>query len=576
MLVAAFGSTAAGGLAAQIRTPRIEVEIPRISVDPIEIEPFTIAPFDVEPMVIDVGPAISQALEGIPLALEQADDALMSAGIGLEGMVGLEGLNGLRGLQGLRGLDALGNGVRISPRYRELGSRVPREPWAQGDPADSLYRAARAAMNRNSFDTASNLFAQIRQRFPKSAYVSDALYWDAYARYRQGGEDRLRSALDLLEQLQKEFPKGSRGTDATTLATRIRGELARRGDPEAAEAVAAIAGEVAPATPATPALPNMPRPARPPRPPRPPRLSGEADEIPAGCSNDDYEDKVAALNALLQMNSDRALPILKGLLARRDECSVPLRRKAVFLVAQQKSEESADILLQAVKNDPDAEVRKQGVFWLGQVDGERPVQILGDILKTSSDFEMQKRAMFALSQHRSPAAAQIIKDYAGRSDAPIELRKQAIFDIGQQNTAENAAFLRGLYAKLTDPELKERVLFSVSQMRGDGSGKWLLDIAANSNETTELRKKALFWAGNQQENDFSIFSGLYDKMPDREMKRQLIYVFSQRREPEAVDRLMEIAQKETDRDLRKQALFWLGQSRDPRVAKFLEDILTRP
>jgi len=43
-------------------------------------------------------------------------------------------------------------------------------------------------------------------------------------------------------------------------------------------------------------------------------------------------DKVAALNALLQMDADRAMPILTKVLERRDACSAGLRRKAVFLV----------------------------------------------------------------------------------------------------------------------------------------------------------------------------------------------------------------------------------------------------
>ena len=45
---------------------------------------------------------------------------------------------------------------------------------------------------------------------------------------------------------------------------------------------------------------------------------------------------MAALNALLQMDADRALPILRRVLARRDTCSEILRRKAVFLVAQKQ------------------------------------------------------------------------------------------------------------------------------------------------------------------------------------------------------------------------------------------------
>src|SRR5207245_5293113 len=129
-------------------------------------------------------------------------------------------------------------------------------------------------------------------------------------------------------------------------------------------------------------------------------------------------------------------------LERRDECSVTLRRKAMFLVAQQKSAETADILLQSVKNDPDAEVRRQGIFWLGQVDAERATEVLQEVLRSSSDFELQKAALFALSQQDRPRAAQIIRAFAEQADAPEELRSQAIFWIGQRETGDNAAYLR--------------------------------------------------------------------------------------------------------------------------------------
>ena len=87
-----------------------------------------------------------------------------------------------------------------------------------------------------------------------------------------------------------------------------------------------------------------------------------------GCPNEDDDDRVAALNALLQMNGNDALPLLKKVLERRDTCSETLRRKAVFLVSQKRGAEAADILMATAKNDPDSETREQAVFWLGQVD----------------------------------------------------------------------------------------------------------------------------------------------------------------------------------------------------------------
>jgi len=65
-------------------------------------------------------------------------------------------------------------------------AEVPPAPWADLDPADSLYRAGREALNREDFRRAAALFAEISRRFPKSEYAADAGYWRAYALYRSG------------------------------------------------------------------------------------------------------------------------------------------------------------------------------------------------------------------------------------------------------------------------------------------------------------------------------------------------------------------------------------------------------
>jgi len=71
-------------------------------------------------------------------------------------------------------------------------------------------------------------------------------------------------------------------------------------------------------------------------------------------------------------------------------------------------------------------------------------------------------------------------------------------------------------------------------------------------------------------------TSLYNTMDEREMREQLIFVYSQREEPAAVDKLLEIARRDSDAELRKKALFWLGQSDDPRAAKALQDIIEQP
>ena len=124
-------------------------------------------------------------------------------------------------------------------------------------------------------------------------------------------------------------------------------------------------------------------------------------------------------------------------------------------------------------------------------------------------------------------------------------------------------------------DLKEKILFSLSQQKGAGNDQWLMSIALNAQEDIELRKKALFWAG-QSGVAISELSRLYDRMSDTEMKEQIIFVLSQRqRDPAAMDKMFDIAKNEKNSELRKKAIFWLGQSRDPRVQQFLMDLINK-
>src|SRR5712672_2246708 len=66
------------------------------------------------------------------------------------------------------------------------------------DPADSLYKLARAALNDGDFRRAATLFATVADRYPDSEFAPDALYYRAYALYRGGASRELEMAvLDL-------------------------------------------------------------------------------------------------------------------------------------------------------------------------------------------------------------------------------------------------------------------------------------------------------------------------------------------------------------------------------------------
>jgi HEAT repeat protein len=437
----------------------------------------------------------------------------------------------------------------VSAFEREL----PPAPWAKDDPADSLYSLAREALGRGDYKRASEIFHRIVEKYPQSKYAGQSLYYEAFSLYRSGETDDLQGALRRLRTLASSYPSTARGGDAKTLLTRVCGELARRGDESCAASISQIANETDRDV-----------------------KSGTV-TVSGSCPSDDdgNDDRISALNALLQMDADRAMPILEKVLAKRDACSAGLRRKAVFLVSQKRTEATADILMRVAQSDPDEEVREQAVFWLSQVPGTRSVDLLETILKGNQDQAIKEKALFALSQHNSGRGEQILRDFAARESENADLREKAIFWLGQTRSQASADFLRGLYGRLTNDDLKEKILFSLSQQRGLGNERWIMDVALNPKEDIDLRKKALFWAGQGGASMPELIS-LYDRMTEQEMKEQLIFVYSQRgNDRAAVDKLFSIAKTDKDPDLRKKALFWLGQSHDPRVQQFLLDLINR-
>src|SRR5213080_3387550 len=401
-------------------------------------------------------------------ALAHAQAALQGLGAldALDGLDALDALDALAVLDGLDGLDALD----------ALDTRDAAALHGEQDPTDSLWRAARRAFNRGDYTSAAKLYGELTRRYPDATRAGDALYWAAFALYKNDNLDRARA---LLVTQQQRYQKAATLRDGDALLARVQAALAKQGDGAAAEWIRRHA-----------------------------QAADTGGTRGGNCPDEDDEDdvRIAALNGLLQMDATNALPILKKVLAKRDGCSAGLRRKAVFIVSQKRGGETEDILLDVARNDPDSEVRQQAVFWLSQVGSDRAVTALDSILRSTTDPELQEKAIFALSQIHNARAAQILRDYATNERASDEAREKAIFWLGQQRSPENAAFLRGLYAKVTGEDLKEKVIFSLSQMGGADNGSWLMDIALNEREPVEMRKKALFWAG-QTGGTWSSWSG---------------------------------------------------------------------
>jgi HEAT repeat protein len=422
---------------------------------------------------------------------------------------------------------------------------TPPASYGEAGPADSLYRLGRDAISNENWRAAARYFAEISARYPRSEYAADAPYWRAFALYRSGSSEDLREALKSLDTQQSKFPKAATVADGKELAIRIRGALAQQGDVNAAEAVSRAATQ------------NRP------------------------CVRDDNDSEIraAAMNALLQMDAEGALPIIKQVLAKKDECSVALREKAVFLLSQKRTSETETILLDVLNNDPARSVREQAVFWMGQVRTDRAAAALEQIATSARDIDLRTKAIHALHETNLPRAAAVLRALAEAETTPEPVREQAIFWLGQRRSQENADFLKGMFARIPrggdSDEWRKKIMFSLSQMRCCGNAAWLLGLAVDNAYSSDVRGHALWTAGQAGVAGADLVA-MYDRVSSGEVKEKLIWVLSESRDRAATDKLIDIARNDKDHEMRKKALFWLGQKNDPRVRQILTEILTRP
>lgn len=437
-------------------------------------------------------------------------------------------------------------------------------PWLQQDPGDSLYKAAREALNRGQYRAAADLFHGLRDRYRNSGYVGDALYWEAFARYRMGTTDDLRTGLDLLAEQERAYASAATRTEADVLATRIRGQLARRGDAAAAEQLAVESGVMARSAEE--------------------RARAERRELERQHAQQkavmrphsgEEEIKLAALDALLMMDSERAIPALQELLKRRDPESVDLRQRAVLILGRKQTPETEQIMLDVARNDPDPEVRGMAVMFLARSESEAAYQALADVVRTSDSPELKERAVIALAQREDERSVALMREIARQPGQNPEIQGLAIMVLGKSGDPASLDFVRQLYGSTASPEVKERILYVLATSKRPEDRQWLLDRALDPKESIEVRRQALFMAGQQKDVPVRDIVAISDGVQDREMREQMLHVLAMRDEPAAVDKLMELARSDPDPHIRQYAIMVLGRSKDPRVAEFLMELINK-
>ncbi|MGQ0714569.1 MAG: HEAT repeat domain-containing protein [Gemmatimonadaceae bacterium] len=274
------------------------------------------------------------------------------------------------------------------------------------------------------------------------------------------------------------------------------------------------------------------------------------------------------------------VPVIEPLLAlaRDDRRTEHTRRSAIMWLGLLGDASVVPALVRFAREDAsEGKARKKGLgntamAALGSLEGDAGIPALID-LSRNGNVETRRQAVFWLGQNGSESARRTLRAVIENENEDGRVRSHAIFSLTHGDApASEFAYLRNLYSRIDDKEAKEAIIQGMQEDERDG-GRWLIERALDEREAFELRKKALFWAGQREATPTGELVRIYRDVDDSKLREHAIFVLSQREDEAAIDELLRIARSDTDTELRGKALFWLAQKDDPRIEKLIAELV---
>jgi HEAT repeat protein len=288
----------------------------------------------------------------------------------------------------------------------------------------------------------------------------------------------------------------------------------------------------------------------------------------------------AIFPALLAENANTATALVA--IARNQALPRETRRQALSWMGRSTDGMQtipADVtnqLLSIARDETDNQsVRQQALSVLGRLDHGAGIPPLIELSRQTQNTWLARESMSTLARSGDPRARQYLRTAVRRTDLPDDVLTVALRALGQEYaTAQDAALLRELYPKLTSDRAREAVFQSLTEIGGAENTRWLLEMAKNSNEMLQTRRKAVE-AASRAGAPIGEMVKMYDTTTDPQMKEALIGIYIRNGETAAVDKLLSIVKDEPNIQVRKRTISRLSSSENPRIKQALADLVGR-
>ena len=306
--------------------------------------------------------------------------------------------------------------------------------------------------------------------------------------------------------------------------------------------------------------------------------------VPAGIDIDgECQDALIeqeALTSLLRLEVD-AMPTVRDMLARADDCSAHLRYMALNWLADEGTDEARELLMEVAREHPDANSKRLAVHGLEHYDAPEVTELLLRMLD-SEDQEVQAVAIHGLYRNPSDAATEALIEFASSDHEGTPesmLRRQAAAAVAEHGAP---ASLPKVFGRFESDAVRLEFLEIVGVRADLGESEvagWLLPVVSDAGHSERVRAKALQAWLRQPSLDLKAVEGAYGSLQAADLRDQLLYALFERTRSRSenrdavIDKMIELARGETDPEVRKRAVYWLGRTGSERAAEFLMEIL---
>ena len=371
---------------------------------------------------------------------------------------------------------------------------------------DALYADGTRAINDGRWTDAEGIFNNIAQQHGNRAEA--ALYWKAYAENKEG---KPKLALDTCNQLRLTFPQGKWINECGALEIEIR---------------------------------------------------GQSDDLMPPQEEQDEELKLLALNALMQQDESRSLPIIQQILSSNK--SEKLKSRALFVLAQSHSQQGQALLDQVARGQQDAALQKKAIEMMAIGQGKQAAPALADIYRQSTNEQIKKSILHTYLMIGTPDP--LVE--AARHESDPQLVREATHTLGAMGATQQLATL---YHDSNSAEIRADVIDSLIATGQKGTDT--LASIAGSEQDPALRQKAIRNLGVSGGSQVApVLLAMYGKNSDEETRKSVIRALFIAGDSHD---LVELARSEKDPALRREIVQQLSVMRSKEATDYMLEILNK-